>query len=108
MLCHCIIEFLCAAVFVASAQEDYDLVFSRPAGDNTIVMTCTAPPDIEPLLDADFFRNGLLYDLPQRVNFPGAGVRFVVSPSSEGNFTCGRENSFSRIISNPPLTIVGM
>ena len=56
--------------------------------------------------DADFFRNGELYELPDRQELD-QGVQFVVDRSSEGLFTCGEHQRFGVRASGPPLAIVG-
>ena len=99
---------LSSVILLISAQDGYDLTYTRPDPlDNVIIMECRTTPLNRLLLeDADFFRNGVLYELPGRSNIDGRGVGFVIDRSSEGNFACGQQGN-STVITSFPLTIVG-
>lgn len=97
---------LISTILLASAlgQRSYDLTFRRLPNDiNRILLVCVDASNGELVLDASFFRNGVLYTFSQGAVIPRLGVRFVVDRSSEGNFTCG-EVGRTR---SPGQTIVG-
>lgn len=100
---------LISTTLLASAlgqPRSYDLVVDRTLSSfeiNRILLICSDASNGELVLNALFFRNGLQYDIPDRADIPGRGVRFVVDRTSEGNFTCGEQGSTS----TPPRAIVG-
>lgn len=98
---------LSGTILLASAQgpQGYDLTVRRPFADdiNRILLECVDAFNGVLIEDPKFFRNGVLYNLPQRAVIPNMGVRFVVDRSSEGNFSCGEEGRTSV----PAATIVG-
>ncbi len=107
------LSVLCGVVYFVSSQGDnYALSYSRirpfngPVG-NIILMECSNVVGGDLVRDPDFFRNRLLFDLPQMQVIDNLGVRFIVDRSSEGNYSCGRETGFGVDSSAPPMTIIG-
>ena len=93
-------------MWVSSTQGqrgDFVLRFSRPVSNfpNRILMECRDSFDDTLVPEPNFFRNGLPFSLPNRMDI-SLGVRFDVDRTAEGNFTCGVEGRTS----TPPMTIV--
>ena len=91
------IVVLSAIVFTGQARADnvYELVFVRDeVNRNVITLTCRVEANSMNVPDAFYFLNGARIDTRpafQRLTESG-GVRFRVTRSLEGNYTCGPQN----------------